>query len=131
MAENQVGTLDEKFQRMETLIESFMNTVYHWDTIDPLEVALFLQILAGKQLDAALEIHMELNKDQVEAIARKQVDIYNEQHTLDRQTFIGEVIGLHSVLGTRLMKLQMLINDINNVNRDIITAADLDDGGPM
>ncbi|MNO94883.1 hypothetical protein D3C76_865120 [compost metagenome] len=131
MAENQVGKLDEKFQRMETLIESFMNTVYQWDTIDPLEVALFLQVLAGKQLDTALEIHMDLHKDQVEAIARKQVDIYNDHNMVDRDTFIGEVIGLHSVLGTRLMKLHMLINDIKNVNRDIITAADLDDGGPM
>lgn len=131
MAENLVGNLDEKFQRMETLIESFMNTVYHWDTIDPLEVALFLQLLAGKQLDAALEIHMNLKRDEVEIIARKQVDLYNENGTLDKDTFIGEVVGLHSVLGTRLMKLHMLINDIRNVNSPVITPADLDDGGPM
>lgn len=131
MSDNLVSNLDEKFQRMESLIESFMNTVYAWDSIDPLEVAIFLQVLSGKQLDSALEVHMGLTSDHIEAISKMQVDRYNATKTIDNDTFIGETLGLHAITGTRLMQFHSIINDFKHVDRDIITPADLDDGGPM
>lgn len=131
MSQNLVSNLDEKFQRMELLIESFMNTVYAWDSIDPLEVAIFLHVLSGKQLDSALEVHMGLTSDHIEAIAKTQIDRYNATKTIDHDTFIGETLGLQAIAGTRLMQFHSIINDFKHVDRDIITPADLDDGGPM
>jgi len=128
---NLVSSLDDKFQRMEKLIESFLHTAYEWDSIDPMEVALFLQVLAGKQMKTALEIHMNLNEENVNAVAKTQVDHYNQHKQLDDVTFVGEMIGLQAIAGTRMMKFHSIINDFKHVDREVITAADLDDGGPM
>lgn len=123
--ENIAQTLDEKFQRMEVLIESFLRTVYEWDALDPLEVALFLQLLTGKQLDTVMQAHLDLHPDHVESVAKRQVDTYSTTGTVDQTSFIGEVIGLHAVTGTKMMKMYMMLKDMNAVAKVMQDADDI------
>ncbi|MNW12993.1 hypothetical protein D3C71_2108200 [compost metagenome] len=63
-------------------------------------------------MNRAVQGFTNLTLEEIAELGEQQIAMYNETGTVDRSTFIGEVIGLHNALGTRMVKLQLMTSDL-------------------
>lgn len=131
LKEDRLQKLDVVMQRLDAKFTPVMMELYESDSLDPFEVAAYLTTLLSQQLDNALQIHVGIQPHQTKAIAEKQIADYAHAGQINRDTLIGEVIGLQNVFGTRLLRLLIAADDLQELDKKVITADDLDDGGRM
>ncbi len=129
--EQRMQRLDQTFQKIDAKFAPILKELYESDAADPLEIAAYLTTLLSQQLDNGLQIYAGIDPHHIRAIAEKQIADYSHDAKINTDTLIGEVIGLQNVFGTRLMRLLMAADDLQELAQKPITEDELDDGGPM
>lgn len=106
MPESNLEKLFEKYKSAYPAIEHFMQEMYQTDS-DPLELAIFLNVLCGYQINRAM-LEQGLSEENIPVIEQDYVEEFTAMQRERKMPLMTQIIGLHKVLGISLLTMEQI-----------------------
>jgi hypothetical protein len=107
-----LSSLFDKYKSLWPTMEKAIYDVYEKEGIDPIELAVFFNLMCGLQINKVVQEYLNLTQEQINEVGSTMLRQWITEGRLPQLT-AHEIIGLNKILGVSLVKFDKIIKDLH------------------